>query len=151
VLGVFLVLLVLTLLLAGLKPANAQIEDTLITLVDAGSGSVSPNCPSPSGCTETGGDTVMVTAIPSGGWQFSSWSLGGTVVVPCIGGATSNPCNLVMPDLGESTIIVGATFTQLPTSTTTTAPTIPEYPYGLTLLTILLVIGYGVVRRRVSY
>jgi hypothetical protein len=31
------------------------------------------------------------------------------------------------------------------------APPIPEYPYGLTLLAILLVIGYGVVRRRINY
>ena len=65
VIGVFLVLLVLTLFLVGLKPAQAQFEDTLITQVDAGSGSVSPNCPSPSGCMETSGDIVTVTALPS--------------------------------------------------------------------------------------
>ena len=147
VLGVFLVLLVLTLVLVGLKPTQAQF-DTLITQVDAGSGSVSPNCLS--GCSETGGDTITVTAIPSGGWQFSSWSLGGTVVVPCIV-VTSNSCYIVMPALGGFTIIIGATFTQLPTTTTTTAAPIPEYPYGLPLLAILLVIGYGLVRRRINY
>ncbi|MGP8069437.1 MAG: hypothetical protein ACLP5V_06065 [Candidatus Bathyarchaeia archaeon] len=37
------------------------------------------------------------------------------------------------------------------TSTTTTTLPIPEYPYGLPLLAILLVIGYGVVRRRINY
>ena len=33
----------------------------------------------------------------------------------------------------------------------TPTPPIPEYPYGLTLLAILLVIGYGLVRRRINY
>jgi hypothetical protein len=32
-----------------------------------------------------------------------------------------------------------------------TTPPIPEYPLGLPLLAILLVIGYGVVRRRINY
>ncbi len=36
-------------------------------------------------------------------------------------------------------------------TTTTSAPPIPEYPYGLVLLAILLVIGYGLVRRRINY
>jgi hypothetical protein len=31
------------------------------------------------------------------------------------------------------------------------APPIPEYPYGLPLLAILLVIAYGLVRRRINY
>jgi hypothetical protein len=30
-------------------------------------------------------------------------------------------------------------------------PPIPEYPYGMPLLAILLVIGYGLVRRRINY
>ena len=38
---------------------------TLITGVDAGSGSVSPVCPSPSGCSENVGSSVTVTATPS--------------------------------------------------------------------------------------
>jgi hypothetical protein len=71
-------------------------------------------------------------------------------IVVCAGGLTSNPCNTVMPSMAFAPIIIGATFTQLPT-TTTSAPPIPEYPYGLTLLAILLVIGYGLVRRRINY
>lgn len=144
-LGVFLVFLVVALILVGLNPARAQFEDTLITRVDAGSGSVSPNCPS--GCLEAGGDIVTVTALPSVGWQFSSWSTQNVGL--CIGGSTSNPCDTVMPALGGFTLTIGATFTQLPTTATTTAPPIPEYPIGLPLLAILAIIVYGVVRRRI--
>ncbi len=49
------------------------------------------------------------------------------------------------------TQVVTLTVDPAATTTTTSAPLIPEYPYGLTLLAILLVIGYGVVRRRINY
>lgn len=53
-------------------------------------------------------------------------------------------------DSGDSSC---TSFTVVPavTTTTSTASPIPEYPYGLPLLAILLVIGYRLVRRRINY
>ena len=81
-----------------------QITQTLITGVDAGSGSVGPNCPSPGGCSEAVGSSVKVTATASSGWQFSSWST--QTGVSC----SSNPCTFSMPN---NAVTLGATFTQL--------------------------------------
>lgn len=80
---------------------------TLITGVDSGSGSVSPNCPSPSGCSEAVGSSVVVTATPSSGWQFSSWST--QTGISC----SSNPCTFSMPN---NDVTLKTTFT--PPSTT---------------------------------
>ncbi len=111
ILGGFVLLLALTLILVNLQPGSGQVVAVLITQVDAGSGSVSPNCPSPAGCPENPGVTVTVTATPSPGWQFSSWST--QTGASCIGGPTVNPCQIQMPLLGRVIITIGATFTQV--------------------------------------
>jgi hypothetical protein len=144
-LGGILVLLVLTLILVNLKPAQAQ-TGTVIYSVDAGSGSVHDQTPggtclAPSGCTYDTLILLTVTATPSSGWQFSSWSTvsGG---VSCTSGPTVNPCQFITPSTAEFTVTIEATFTQTP------APPIPEYPLGLPLLAILALLAYGVIRRR---
>jgi hypothetical protein len=81
-----------------------QITQTLVTGVDAGSGSVSPNCPSPSGCSETVDSSVTVTATASSGWQFSGWST--QTGISC----SNNPCTFGMPN---NAVTLEATFTQL--------------------------------------
>jgi len=81
---------------------------TLTTGVDSGSGTVSPNCPS--GCGEPVGQSVTVTANPSSGWQFSSWST--QIGVSC----SSNPCTFTMPN---SQVTLKTTFTQIVQTLTT--------------------------------
>ena len=61
-------------LAAAFTATPPQVVQSLVTGVDAGSGSVGPNCPSPSGCVEVVGSSVAVTASPSSSWQFSGWS-----------------------------------------------------------------------------
>jgi hypothetical protein len=115
ILGGFVLLLALTLIRVNLQPATAQSDLILITRVDAGSGSVSPNCPAPTGCDESAnfGNTVTITATPSSGFQFSSWSP--QTEASCIGGPTVNPCQVQMPlgDIITHTITIGATFVQV--------------------------------------
>jgi hypothetical protein len=50
----------------------------LTTAVSSGSGTVTPSCPSPTGCTYNDGDTVTLTAKSSSGYAFSSWSDAGS-------------------------------------------------------------------------
>ena len=76
-------------------------SQTLFTGVDSGSGTVTPSCPSPNGCVETVGQQVTVTANPSSGWSFSSWSTQSGV--SCSG----NPCTLKMPN---TQVTLDATF-----------------------------------------
>jgi uncharacterized repeat protein (TIGR02543 family) len=84
-----------------------QTMPTLTTNVASGSGSVSPNCPGPNGCSTAVNSPVSVTANSSAGWQFSSWNVTGA---SCSGGA-SNPCTFSMPN---NPATVSATFTQTP-------------------------------------
>jgi hypothetical protein len=125
ILGGFVLLLALTLIVVNLQSASAQMlsnDGTLITSVDAGSGSVSPNCLA--GCLENAGVTVTVTATPSSGWQFASWSTVSCTstsaaqpcTASCIGGATVNPCQVQTPNLIEEhfTVTIEATFVQFP-------------------------------------
>ena len=79
-------------------------SSTLTTNVASGSGSVSPNCPS--GCAEVFGDAISVSATPSGGWVFSSWTITGA---SCSKGVTSAPCSFTMPD---NSVTVGASFVE---------------------------------------
>lgn len=90
-----------------------QALTTLITSVGSGSGSVSPSCPSPSGCNEAVGSSVSVTATAASGYLFSHWTLTGAV---CSGGSSSNPCQFTMPN---NPVTVSAIFVQ-PTSITLT-------------------------------
>ena len=91
-------------------PENSGIPITqnLITQIDAGSGSVSPNCAG--SCPETVGLPVTVTATPSSGWQFSSWST--QAGIACF----SNPCVFTMPN---NAVTLGATFSQVTQATQT--------------------------------
>ena len=91
---------------------------TLTTSVASGSGSVSPSCPS--GCSETVGSSISVTATPSSGWTFSSWSVTGA---SCSGGSTGNPCQFTMP---SSAVAVSATFTSPTYSATFAESGIPS-------------------------
>ena len=68
-----------------LAAANHVIGSTLATLttgVDSGvgSGSASPNCPGPNGCSTAVNSPVSVQATPASGWQFSSWSVTGALL-----------------------------------------------------------------------
>lgn len=74
----------------------------LTTSVASGSGSVSPSCPS--GCSEMVGSAVSVTATPSSGWQFLSWST--QTGVSC----SVNPCTFSMPN---NAVTLEATFTPI--------------------------------------
>lgn len=74
-------------------------KQTLTTGVSSGSGSVSPNCPS--GCSEAVGSSVTVTATPSSGWQFSTWST--QTGISC----SANPCKFSMPN---NAVTLKATF-----------------------------------------
>jgi hypothetical protein len=101
----------------------------VLTGVDAGSGSVDPNCPAPTGCSETPGVTVTVTATPSSGWQFSSWST--QTGASCIGGPTVNPCVFAMP---ANNVVLGATFIQFPAVHATPVGGVMLPSVGLTVL-----------------
>jgi hypothetical protein len=106
ILSGFFLLLAVTLILVNLKPAWAPVmTGKLITGVDAGSGSVTPNCPGPGGCLIVVPQAKeTVTATPSSGWQFSSWSTQtGLPSNTC----STNPCTFNM--IGPVTL--GATFT----------------------------------------
>jgi len=93
--------------------ASALSTQKLITVVDAGSGTLSPNCPSASGCGEAIGSSVTVTATASSGWQFSSWST--QTGISC----SNNPCTFSMPN---NAVTLKATFTQLFTVTFYSTP-----------------------------
>ena len=112
--GVIL-LLAVTLILVNLQPASAgTLSLSLVTGVDAGSGSVDPNCLAPTGCGEAFniGKTVTVTATPASGWQFASWST--QTGASCIGGPTVNPCLILIPVGTNLAATIGATFVQFP-------------------------------------
>ncbi len=117
ILSVVVLLLALTLIVVNLQPASAAIFSlSLVTGVDAGSGSVDPNCPAPTGCGEAFniGETVTVTATPASGWQFASWST--QTGASCIGGPTVNPCQILIPVGTNFAGTIGATFIQFPAS-----------------------------------
>ena len=91
-----------------------QPTETLTTGV-SGQGSVNPNCPS--GCSEFAGSSQTVTATPSSGWLFSSWSISGA---SCSNGLLVNPCTFTMP---SNAVTVTAIFNQLVTTTQTSTST----------------------------
>jgi len=86
-------------------------DQTLITQVRSGSGTVSPSCAKPNGCSEDVGSSISVTASPSSGSSFSKWTLSG---VSCSGGVSSNPCTFTMPN---NAVTVSATFISAVTMT----------------------------------
>jgi len=134
--------------------------ETLTTAVASGSGFVSPNCPE--ACSEEFGSgtffrsPVTVTAIPSSGWQFSSWST--QEGISC---STNNTCTFSMP---LNAVTLKAAFDPVMTSTSqatqtsrvssqlTIAP-IPGFPWesiitGFVLGLVVLAIARE--RRRAS-
>jgi hypothetical protein len=82
----------------------------LLTTTFSGQGSVSPNCPS--GCPESVGQTLNVTATPAAGWTFSGWNMTGA---GCMGGLNSNPCVFTMPN---NPVSANAYYVQYQTLTT---------------------------------
>ena len=92
---------------------NPPSTQTLTTPVASGQGTVNPNCPAPSGCQETVGQTITVTGTASSGWQFSSWIITGA---SCSAGPSSNPCQFTMPN---NALTLAATFTQVTQTLTT--------------------------------
>jgi len=108
-------------------------DQTLITGVSSGSGTVNPNCAGPTGCPEDVGSPISVTAAPSSGSSFSSWTVSGA---SCSGGSASNPCTFTMPN---NAVTVSATFTTVSTVTMTVSysmvgggnPTAPVFHYVL--------------------
>ncbi len=95
--------------------ANFNTQYQLTTAVTpAGSGTVSPNCPS--GCWYNSGSNVSLQASPSSGFSFSSWS----------GGLTGNPTSVPMTAPQNVT----ATFVS---NGNLVAITIASSPSGLTI------------------
>ncbi len=132
ILGGVVLLLALTIILVNLNSASAIPIDVLITRVDAGSGSVSPNCPAPNGCVNGFSSLVTVTATPASGWQFSLWST--QTGTSCIGGPTVNPCQVQMPVGFDPTVTIGATFIQFPAAHATPVGGVMLPSVGLTAL-----------------
>ena len=93
--------------LGVIQPVSAVYVLLLITGVDAGQGSVAPSCPSPTGCLWPVGGPVTITATPSAGWQFSSWS---TQIGQSCSAAL---CTFIMPD---NPVTLKATFISTPSS-----------------------------------
>ncbi len=93
----------------------------ILTTTYVGQGSVSPSCPS--GCVQSVGEPVNVTAIPGPGWTFSGWNMTG---VTCSGGLSSNPCTFTMPN---NQVSANANFfeTQLLTTTYTGQGAVSPY------------------------
>ena len=83
----------------------------LLTTTFSGQGSVSPSCPS--GCPESVGQTVNVTATPASGWTFYGWNMTGA---NCLGGLNSNPCIFTMPN---NPVSANANYLQYQALTTT--------------------------------
>ena len=86
-------------------------DQTLITGVSSGSGTVNPNCAGPTGCSTDVGSPISVTATPSSGSLFLSWIVSGA---SCSGGSSINPCTFTMPN---NAVTVSATFTSKVTMT----------------------------------
>ena len=84
---------------------------SVLTTTFSGQGSVSPYCPS--GCPESVGQTVNVTATPAAGWTFSGWNMTGA---SCLGGLNFNPCVFTMPN---NPVSANANYVQYQTLTTT--------------------------------
>jgi len=101
-----------------------QLAFTLLTGVDSGSGSVSPSCPSPSGCSENAGTQLTVTATASPGWVFGSWST--QVGISC----SVNPCSFTMPN---NPVTMGTTFLQSTTISLSVAPSSTTVGSSVTL------------------
>ena len=109
-----------------LASALSPTPQTMITQVDAGSGSVTPPCPGPSGCSENVGFSVTVTATPDSNWFFSHWSTQNGI------SCSTNPCAFSMPN---NAVTLGATFTQVTQTLTTnvasgTGSVSPNCPSG---------------------
>jgi PKD repeat protein len=82
-------------------------QESLITGVLSGQGTVAPDCPSPMGCQENVGAAITVSASAANGWVFSSWTISGA---SCAGGSQGNPCQFAMP---SNQVTILATFTQV--------------------------------------
>jgi len=83
----------------------------ILTTTFSRQGSVSPSCPS--GCPESVGQVMNVTATPAVGWTFSGWNMTGA---SCLGGLNSNPCVFTMPN---NPVSANANYVQYQTLTTT--------------------------------
>ena len=87
------------------------VPSVLISEVASGAGTVSPFCPSPNGCSESVGQSVVVTADPMPGWSFSGWSIQSGA------SCSTATCRFTMPN---NPVRLEATFTQ------GTAPGLPQ-------------------------
>jgi len=106
-----------------------QKSATLTTDISTGSGSVTPSCPGPTGCSETVGSPISVAATAALAYMFASWTVTGA---SCSSGSTSNPCTFTMPN---NAVTVSATFTSAVTMTVSYSvlgggtPTAPTFNY----------------------
>jgi hypothetical protein len=121
------------------------------------------------------GQVWALTITPSSPIEGQPFTISGTITTDgyvairdlsgCSGGVeflqaiTAPSYSVAVPGLPVGTYTVSASddssgcvsFTVIPavTSTTTTVTTpIPEYPYGLALLAIFMILGYAVIKRR---
>lgn len=112
----------------GILPTGPPTFQTLTTNVTSGLGSVSPNCSS--GCSEAVSSSISLSAIPSPGYAFSSWSVTGA---SCSGGLSSNPCTFSMPN---NAVTGSVTFVSAALPLTVVGPiTPPSTPSGGTTST----------------
>ena len=99
-----------TQIIITLSASNTYILTTTVAL---GQGSTSPNCPSPTGCSYSPGQSVTVTAHPPSGDQFDQWIVTGA---SCSAGIFISPCTFSMP---SKNVELEATWETQPPSTYT--------------------------------
>ncbi|MGA3108137.1 MAG: hypothetical protein ABSD99_01585 [Candidatus Bathyarchaeia archaeon] len=112
-------------------------------------------------CDCTGSASPPTTVTASGLGQTQHWNAGslndasgetfagGGSDQPASGSSVTMSWSLVTqePTL-SSWSLIAVPLTPTVTTTTTTSPPIPEYPLGLPILALLMIIGYGVIRRK---
>lgn len=112
-------------------------------------------------CDCTGSASTPTTVTASGSGQIAHWNAGslddhsgetfagGGSDQPASGSSVTMSWTLgaTEPTL-SSWALIAVPLIPTVTSTTTTSPPIPEYPLGLPILALLMIIGYGVIRRK---
>lgn len=112
-------------------------------------------------CDCTGSASPPTTVTASGLGQTQRWNAGslndasgetfagGGSDQPASGSSVTMSWSLVTQEPRSSDwSLIAVPLTPTVTTTTTTSPPIPEYPLGLPILALLMIIGYGVIRRK---
>ena len=114
----------LTVTISCTEGTCSQPSPTLTTAI-VGEGSVNPLCPS--GCLESVGHVLNVTARPGASWMFSGWNVTG---ISCSNGLNINPCVFTMPNVSVSITANFIQYQTLYTSYTGYGQLTPSCPSG---------------------